>query len=249
MKNYNEVANSVFERREQYETEKKNKRKILTRTLTPVCCFCFMMLLGIGLWQGGMFNTTPPQTADDAIYQGIKDNFDENNGESANNPTANNKIVINHIVSFSNDKMNIALLLDDFIKMDKAAVNEYYGINVFPEVPADIPEWKDATYGIYKRNGGTGETYWDQMVLNYDNDDFSRGVNLEIKKGSLPLLDYVFGESAEEKSIINNWEVVIGLSEDGYYHAVFMYQDVGFCINARGLTQDEFVAVISSIIK
>ncbi len=249
MKNYNEIATSVFERREQYEIGKQHKRKIIIRAMIPVCCFSFMFLLGIGLWQGGMFHTTPPQTSDDAIYQGMKDNFDEQNGESPDNPAANNKIVINNIGAFSVDKMNIALLGDDFIKMDRAAVNAYYGINVFPEVPADIPGWQDAAYGIYRRDGGTGETYWDQMVLNYDNEDFSRGVNIEVKKGALPFLDYGFGKSAEEKSIINNWEVAIGLSESGYYHAIFMYQNVGFCVNARGLTQSEFVAVLSSIIK
>ncbi len=108
MKNYNEVANSVFERREQYESEKKHKRKVLIQTLTPVCCFCFMMLLGIGLWQGGLFNTTPPQTADDAIISGIKDWYGPGEEEPVtnqnNNKDQNNNVTVdNDNVSVNND--------------------------------------------------------------------------------------------------------------------------------------------------
>lgn len=53
----------------------------------------------------------------------------------------------------------------------------------------------------------------------------------------------------QEKSIINNLEVAIGHSATGYYYAQFMYQNVGFQVIADGLTQDEFVAVISSLIQ
>lgn len=252
MKTCDEMVNSLLERREQYENERKNRRKMLKRTITPLCFMCLVALLGFGAWQGGIFNTTPPHTADDAIYQGIKDNFDESKGESPNNPAANNKIVINHIdgLSASRLKLNFELKPEDRVEMDKVGLNNYYGINVFPEVPKDIKEWEeDSNYSIYKKNGGTGEVYWDQQVLNYDNEDFSRGVYIELKKGSLPILDYSFGDSTEEKSVINNWEVIIGLSEKGYYHALFMYHEVGFCVNASGLTQDEFVGVLSSIIK
>lgn len=244
------TINSLLERRERYETEKRQKSQMLTRILTPVCCVCLAALLGVGAWRGGLLGNRPTQTANDAVYSGIKDNFDESKGESPDNPTANNKIVINHI-----DRLpavgKIMLNLDraDRVEMNKTQLNSYYGVNVFPEVPKDIEEWRDATYGIYKKNGGAGEVYWDQQVLNYDNGDFSRGINIELKKGALPVLDYVFDDSAEEKSVINNWEVVIGLSENGCYHAIFMYRGVGFCVNADGLTQDEFVAVLSSIIK
>ncbi len=74
MKSYNEMANNVFERRDQYETSKKHKRKILTRTLTPICCVCLVLLLGIGFWQGNFFGIKPPvQTAEDSVIPGEKD--------------------------------------------------------------------------------------------------------------------------------------------------------------------------------
>ena len=222
MKNCYEMVNSLFERREQYITEQKEKRRVMTRIAASVCCVCLVALLGFGMWQ---------------------------EGESPNNPAANNKIIVHQIDGLSATKMNICLLGDDFVEMNKAEVNEYYGINVFPTIPDDIKEWEDQHFGIYKRNGGTGEVYWDGMVLNYSNEDFSRAVNIEVQKNALPVCDYGFLEATEEKSIINNAEVAIGESENGYCYAQFLYHNVGFQVIGEGLTQDEFVAVIASLIK
>ena len=182
MKNYDELTNDLLERRDRYVADQKKKRKSLMSVATSLCCLCLVALLGFGMWQGGMFNTTPPdQTLEDALYPGIKDNFDESKGESPDNPAANNKIIVHQIDGLSADKHNICLLVDDFVVMNKAELNEYYGINVFPTVPDDIKEWEDQRFGVYKRNGGTGEIYWDGTGVNYSNDAFSRTVNIEIK--------------------------------------------------------------------
>ena len=100
MKNCDEMVNSLFERRKEYISEQMKRRKIVTRTITSMCCVCMVALLGLGVWKGGVFDTVP-QTAQDALYPGIKDNFDESKGESLNNPTANNKIIIHQIDEMS----------------------------------------------------------------------------------------------------------------------------------------------------
>lgn len=215
-----------------------------------MCCVCLVALLGFGMWQGGMFNTTPPdQTVEDALYPGIKDNFDESKGESPDNPAANNKIVINTINGIAADKMNIALMIDDFVELTREEMKEYYGVDYIPDVPADIKPWADEQSGIYRRNGGTGEVYWDADILNYSNEDFTRSVHVEVDKGSYVLQDYLYFKGTEEKSVINNIEVLIGLTENGYYYSEFMYNGVGFLIDAEGVTEEEFVAIIASIIK
>ena len=219
MKNYDELTNDLLERRDRYVADQKKKRKSLMSVATSLCCLCLVALLGFGMWQGGMFNTTPPdQTLEDALYPGIKDNFDESKGESADNPAANNRIVINTINGISADRMN-------------------------------IKPWEDERSGIYKRDGGTGEVYWDTDILNYSNEDFTRSVHVEVDKGSYVLKDYLFFNGTEEKSVINNFEVFIGLSENGYYYSEFMYNGIGFLIDAEGVTEEEFVAIIASIIK
>lgn len=250
MKNSEEMVNSLLERRDKYVAEQKKKRTIITRTVTSMCCVCLMALLGFGMWQGGVFNTTSPdQTLEDALYPGIKDTFDESKGESPNNPAANNKIVINSINGISADKMNINLALGDRIEMSIEELCEYYGVNYVPDVPEDIKIWPDQIGDIYKRNGGTGEVYWDANVLNFSNEDFTRTVHVEVDKGSYVLQDYLYFKGTEEKSVINNIEVLIGLTESGYYYSEFMYNGVGFLIDAKGVTEEEFVAIIASIIK
>lgn len=248
MKNYDELTNDLLERRDRYVADQKRKR--VMGVATSLCCFCLVALLGFGMWQGGMFNTTPPeQTLEDALYPGIKDNFDESKGESADNPTANNKIVINSIDGISADRMNICLLVDDFVEMTRDEMVKYYGVDYIPDVPADIKPWEDERSGIYRRDGGTGEVYWDTDILNYSNEDFTRSVHVEVDKGSYVLQDYLFFKGTEEKSVINNIEVLIGLTENGYYYSEFMYNGVGFLIDAEGVTEEEFVAIIGSIIK
>ena len=250
MKNSEEMINSLLERRNRYVTEQKKKKAIITRTVTSMCCVCLIALFGFGMWQGGMINTTPPdQTVEDALYPRMKDNLDESKGESPDNPAANNKIVINTINGISADRFNIALMVDDFVAMTREEMIKYYGVDYIPDVPADIKPWVDERSGIYRRNGGIGEVYWDTDILNYSNEDFTRSVHVEVDKGSYVLQDYLFFKGTEEKSIINNFEVLIGLSENGYYYSEFMYNGVGFCIDAEGVTEEEFVAIIASIIE
>ncbi|WP_289301989.1 hypothetical protein, partial [Sporofaciens musculi] len=92
--------------------------------------------------------------------------------------------------------------------------------------------------------------YFDFNILNYSNETFSKGINIEIQKGSLPTSDCVFLDEYDEKSIINNVEVAIRQDTNNeYYFAEFLHHNVGFRFIVEGLTQDEFVAVISSLIQ
>ncbi|MBR3835620.1 MAG: hypothetical protein IKJ69_02380 [Clostridia bacterium] len=71
MKNYNEMADDVFRRRDEFAKEQKRKRK---RIAISLLCLCMAVLVGVGLWQSGLF-TPQVQQAEDAIYPGIKDTY------------------------------------------------------------------------------------------------------------------------------------------------------------------------------
>lgn len=254
MKSYDELTNNLLERRDAYVAEQRKKRKTAMNIATSLCCFCMVVLLGFGAWNSGLFNElplnqTPDETIGDALYPGIKDTFDDKNGESATNPAANNKIVIHNVSSRISSDMAINLGVDDFLKMTKDEIIEYYGVNFFPDVPADIELHENQQFGIYKRDGGAGEVYWDQNALNYSNDDFSRLVYVEVAKGSKPFRDVIYFDPDMEKSVINNYEVMLGQIDGDIYFAEFMYNNVGFVVHADGLTEGEFVAIIESIIK
>ena len=250
MKSCDEMVNSLLERREQYAAGQKRKRKVLIHTVTPMCCVCLIALLGFGMRQEGILGTTlSDQTIDDAVYPGIKDTFDDKRGESADDPAVNNKIVIHPITGISSEDMNICLLVDDFVPMTRDEMIDYYGVDYIPDVPADIKPWKEERSGIYKRDGGTGDVYWDADKLNFSNEDLTRFVHLNVDKESRVFVDYFYFKGTEEKSVINNIEVMIGQTDNGIYFAEFMYKGVGFLLDADGVTQDEFVAMIASILE
>ena len=111
MKNYKDIANDIFERREQYTAEQKRKRKALTRIITSMCCMCLVALLSFGIWQSGMFDTTPPVTLDDSINIGEKDylnpdELNDNTQKNTNNQsseTGNNDSTNDHSASANID--------------------------------------------------------------------------------------------------------------------------------------------------
>lgn len=101
MKNYDETINAVFDRIGEYESAKKQKRKMVTRTITPLCCFCLAALLGIGVWKSGIFMSHSPDV--DVILDGTFEHSNpnqqvsdkESDKTSDKNSTENNGAVIN----------------------------------------------------------------------------------------------------------------------------------------------------------
>ena len=73
MKSCGEMVNSLLECRNQYTVEQRRKRKVLTRTVTSMCCACLIALIGFDTWQGEMFTIT----MDDSINIGEKDYIDQ----------------------------------------------------------------------------------------------------------------------------------------------------------------------------
>ena len=56
MKNYEEIANTVFERRDAYVARQRQKRRTVIKITSAAC-----VALTVGLWQGGVFDpATPP---------------------------------------------------------------------------------------------------------------------------------------------------------------------------------------------
>lgn len=53
MKNYEEMAASVLERRDRYAADRKKK---IRKTASVVSCFCFVAVLGTGTWYAGFLN-------------------------------------------------------------------------------------------------------------------------------------------------------------------------------------------------
>lgn len=89
MKNYNEMANDVLSRIEEHKTAQRNRRKTVGRVVTPLCCLCLVALLSFGIWQGGMFGTTPPTINGEQTLNGDNKNPNPNESEDVNDNKQN----------------------------------------------------------------------------------------------------------------------------------------------------------------
>jgi hypothetical protein len=162
-------------------------------------------------------------------------------------PQPEHKIVV-HPISGTSSTMDFALMIEDFVEMTQEEMIAYYGIDYVPVVPKDMKLWETRS-GIFKRNGGTGEIYWDQDDLRFSNEEQTRDMTLTVRKGGMPFVCCIVFSPEMEASAIYGTEVKIGYFGKGHYYAEFFYQNVGFMLYAEGLTQEEFVAVIASIVQ
>lgn len=86
MKSYDEIANSVFERRNEFIIKHKRKKRIIISMVTPVICCCVVLITSFGLWKSGIFSNNIP-VIDNS--QNVSDNSNNNSSSdnNQNNPT------------------------------------------------------------------------------------------------------------------------------------------------------------------
>ena len=245
MKSYDETINTVFDRIGEYEKTQKNRRKVITRTAASFCCVCLVALGCVGVLKK---NSTPDEYVDDAVYPGIKDTFDDaNKGEVS----YKDYIIFNEISEKVPSEMGIALFRDDEVAMSKDEINEYFGVDIFPDCPDGLEE-KTSRLRIYKRDKGTGDVYCDFNQIRYLNADNSKGFVVSVGTNSiLYLTEYYLGDRYNdiEKSVINNIEILFAeIKSEKYYYAEFSYKGVMFSVYSENITQEEFISVISSLV-
>lgn len=68
MKNYVEMTESIIKRSNEYEAAQKRKKRIITRTVASLCCFSLVVMLGVGIWQSGIFNRTIDIPGEETAY-------------------------------------------------------------------------------------------------------------------------------------------------------------------------------------
>ncbi|MBE6728880.1 MAG: hypothetical protein E7568_01445 [Ruminococcaceae bacterium] len=89
MKNYKEVANNVFERRNKYIKQRKEKIKIAIAACSTLLC-SFILLTSFGLWKGGFFDnyigvTRNPQKENSSKVSGSAEKYPYFENNSSNN--------------------------------------------------------------------------------------------------------------------------------------------------------------------
>ena len=268
MKNCEEMVGSLLRRRAEYEENQRKQRKTILRLSGAVCSLALVVFIGAGV-NGGWWLAPEPELPTVTPTQHTEEATDvqptvEPTGAQLQQPKETeapveitqqplwleNQIVINEIGDTANELMYIALMWDDFVSMTEAELREYYGTEFVPEVPEDLAGLRREEHlGIYRRDGGTGEIYHDEQRLTWVTEDETRGVAVTVRKDRLPYQFFALLTQEEmEVSVIRDVEVSIGQTEYGTWLAEFLYNGVGFRVAADGLTQDELVAVIVSLL-
>ncbi len=238
MKSYEEVTRDLLKRRNEYEEAQTRRQRTVLRAAVPVCSVALAAVMGVGVWKSGAL-AKPPITSNSGNVGGQL--------VSPDDPHADDKIVINKPDTVGSSlSLDIGLDTDDFIEMTYEEILEYYGAELEPDVPEDLKREQDERYGIWKRNG---EIYHDNNGLRYYNEDVTRDVHVEAAKGRLPVTCVLFVDDHKEKSYIQDVEIVMVKIGKESYSAEFMVRDVGFRINTFGLSEEEFVDVVASIIE
>lgn len=59
MKDYNEIAENVISRRDEYDKAQKRKRKKIIQISSAVGCFVVVAVVSVGIWQSGLIGKNP----------------------------------------------------------------------------------------------------------------------------------------------------------------------------------------------
>lgn len=84
MKSYNEIANSVFERRDKHIAMQKRKKRIIISVVAPALCCCIVIITSFTLWEIGFFNNNIP------VIDNSQNVSDNSNNSSTDNSTPSN---------------------------------------------------------------------------------------------------------------------------------------------------------------
>lgn len=154
-------------------------------------------------------------------------------------PTLNNKnIVINKLNNMSLFKIDAHVQIVNGLYIPDLEVLESLNI------PERLDKMNSAK--IYTRNSKTGDY---NILANYEFSYFNDGnwINIALSDTNKPVRDYYF-EEVGISSTINNIELIIYKYNDAYM-TEFIYKGYNFDIETSGITEEELISLLESLIK
>lgn len=236
MKNYNEMAENLFERRDEYNRVRKAKMKKVKIGVSTLSCFCLAVLLGVGV----MYKDAP-----------------KNLPETTNTVQAaqENVVKINKVGSIDTYRANHEISTPDTTKLSAEEIDNTMKtqLGITPNIPKDLNALSkegEAVIGLYvvKENGEVSDISF-STVFNYANDDSSRNVKLEVFKGEV-YADVAKWDNDDDfaKSEIKNTDVYIASDSEGQYFAKLGNEDTNYRLITEGITEQELISIIESLI-
>ena len=244
MKTYEETIQTVFSRVKENRAVRKKRNKRFLSAAVPVCFACLAVLVGSGI--GVKFSYSPEAPSLSGEERPVS---------SSSAILKTDTIIITEIDDVSQQRCNIALHREDFIPMSEEVLCDYYGVNIFPVVPDDLKRTNEEEDGIFKRSSGknAGTIYWDTNRIIYGNDNTKRYAGVEVDKGVIPTDFCNLLGDPEQCSEINGKTVFLGRQVealyDPLYYAEFFLDDAGFRVVTEGISEEEFLSIVRSLLK
>lgn len=244
MKSYNEVAESVFERRENYLAEKKARTKIIKRTVSAVSCCCLVALLGFGVLHSGILEQTPSVLGDMDV-----------DSETLQKGTAVPDyihIVFNEIEK-PRDPNRLAFLEYRDYDLSQFAVSQK------AKFPADLTIIENRAAYIEEHtvskpiNTGDNEEavtprtglVWYSLGASTSEPEDGRFISIDFSEKNYPGSSLGYGDG-EISTIDGNAVTLYHYSGD--YAAKFVLDGYYYFVHSMSVTEEEFLATLSSIL-
>ena len=113
MKTYNEMAESVFVRREKYNTERRMAMNKMKKTTAIIACCCLVAVLSIWVWHSNIGTSTLPPTVSEQLINPVA-NEQLNNVDMPNNTVDTN--IAPNIGNEDKEDTTIWLSADEVLK-------------------------------------------------------------------------------------------------------------------------------------
>jgi len=134
MKSYNEMAESVLRRMDEYKVFQKRRRKKICRIVVSFCCICFVMLIGIVVWKNDIVLQEKPNDSfivgeeDEEIMDVVVNMDSDINYDNIESMVNDADIIIKGVViSTSSYKRDIYVLTENKILVEEAFGNAEVG--------------------------------------------------------------------------------------------------------------------------
>ena len=198
---------------------KTNRNKKIIYTISSVCAV-FILAIGILVGTGQ-----------------LKDNIGENIDQKLNV-----KLNINKIKDMEMTKLDLDVKI-----VESKELPEKFDFMEKIKIPSEY-KFKDS-YNVYTRKNLNVEEYnlLHDYVFNYQKDDSINEIKIAFSKVEEPLRDY-FIDDKYKTSKIGDAEIIITQYEQ-MYMVSFKYKDIYFDIETNGITENELVELLVSIIE
>lgn len=230
-KNYNKIISEV--ERVSDLKEKSNIKKLKIKNIIAPAV-AFIALFVVILWTNNI--NIPSKTLSG------KNNAEQNNTENNNKSTIKIALDINEMENLEMaisdaavEKKEITNIPEKFTFINNATVPEEYKI--------------ENCYTLYTRSDKNSDQYnlLHDYVLNYRKDD-TNSIKISFSEIEKPIRDYDIMNEENKISKIGENEVTISHYKEMYI-VYFKYNNIYFDIETVGISQEELVNLLTSIIK